>query len=95
MNITIKTPLVAFAAIILAGQPLVHAEENPLAEYLKVPGAQTTLPVTAAKEPFPFDFVTDAQEKFEQFHYQLGGDHALYYNSHLSEVLHTAHSKPN
>jgi hypothetical protein len=28
-------------------------------------------------------------------HLQMGGDHALYYNLHLSEVLYTAVSKPN
>jgi len=71
------------------------ADDNPLAKFLEVPGAQTTLPVSAAKLPFSYEFATDAQQRFENFHYQLGGDHALYYNLHLSEVLHTAHSKPN
>jgi hypothetical protein len=66
-----------------------------LAKYLEVPGATTTMPVSSAKSPFPLDFAKDARKKFEQFHYQLGGDHALYYNLHLSEVLHTAMSKPN
>jgi len=27
------------------------AQENPLAEYLAVPGAKTTLPIAVAKEP--------------------------------------------
>lgn len=70
-------------------------DENPLAKYLVVPGAKTTLPVSTVKEPFSLEFAQDAQEKFGNFHYQLGGDHALYYNLHLSEVLHTATSKPN
>ena len=71
------------------------AEENPLAKYLAVPGATVTLPVSAAKEPFPLDFVKDARARFENFHYQLGGDHALYYNGHLSELLPSGTSKPN
>jgi len=71
------------------------ADDNPLAKYLKVPGATVTLPVSAAKKPFPIDFVKDAREKFENFHYQLGGDHALYYNGHLSELLPSAVSATN
>ena len=70
-------------------------QDNPLAKYLEVPGAKTTLPVNAAKAPFSLEFTQDAQKRFENFHYQLGGDHALYYNQHLSEVLHTATSNPN
>jgi CubicO group peptidase (beta-lactamase class C family) len=61
----------------------------------KYPVQQTTLPVSEAKKPFSLEFAQDAQAKFGNFHYQLGGDHALYYNLHLSEVLHTATSKPN
>jgi hypothetical protein len=72
-----------------------NAQDNPLAKYLEVPGATTTLPVSEAKKPFSLEFAQDAQAKFGNFHYQLGGDHALYYNLHLSEVLHTATSKPN
>lgn len=71
------------------------AQDNPLAKYLAVPGAKTTLPVSFAKAPFTTDFVDDAKDRFENFHYQLGGDHALYYNLHLSELLPTAVSKPN
>jgi len=69
--------------------------ENPLAEFLEVPGATTTLPVSVAKSPFPLDFANDAREKFGNFHYQLGGDHALYYNVRLSEMLTSAVSLPN
>jgi CubicO group peptidase (beta-lactamase class C family) len=70
-------------------------EDNPLAEYLQVPGATVTLPVSAAKAPFPLDFTRAARQSFENFHYQLGGDHALYYNGHLSEMLTTSVSSPN
>jgi CubicO group peptidase (beta-lactamase class C family) len=83
------------SAICLTGPLASNAADNPLAKYLDVPGATTTLPVSSAKSPFPLEFAEDARKKFENFHYQLGGDHALYYNLHLSEVLHTAMSKPN
>ena len=73
----------------------VLAQDNPLAEFLKIPGATTTLPVDAAKKPFPFDFAKAAQSSFDNFHYQLGGDHALYYNKNLSELLPTAYSAPH
>ena len=85
----------AFTALCLTSSMVVHAEENPLAEHLEVPGARTTLPVISAKSPFSLAFVQDAQRRFENFHYQMGGDHALYYNLHMSELLHTAMSKPN
>ena len=85
----------ALAAVCLTCPLASYAADNPLAKYLEVPGAKTTLPVSSAKSPFPLEFAEDARKKFENFHYQLGGDHALYYNLHLSEVLHTAMSKPN
>lgn len=72
-----------------------YGQVNPLAKYLDVPGAKTTLPVISAKSPFSLEFAQDAQKRFENFHYQLGGDHALYYNLNLSELLNTATSKPN
>ena len=81
-------------AICLTGSMLTHAADNPLAKYLGVPGAKTTLPVSSARSPFSLDFAQDARERFGNFHYQLGGDHALYYNLHLSELLKTAVSKP-
>ena len=58
-------------------------------------GAQTTLSVAAAKQPWSFSFANAARESFDNFHYQLGGDHALYYNQNLSEMLPTAYSSPN
>jgi CubicO group peptidase (beta-lactamase class C family) len=94
-SVKFKLYYLALAAICQMGPMDLHAQENPLAKYLDVPGAQTTLPVISAKSPFSLAFVQDAQRRFENFHYQMGGDHALYYNLHLSEVLHTAVSKPN
>ena len=68
--------------------------DNPLAKFLAVPGATTTLPVSAAKDGFSADFVTDARKYFNNFHYQMGGDHALYYNLRLSEFLPAAVAAP-
>ena len=84
------------AALALSVMPLgASAQDNPLAKYLGVPGARTTLPVEAAKEPFFFEFANAARKHFDNFHYQLGGDHALYYNLNLGEFLPTAYSSPN
>ena len=69
--------------------------DNPLAEYLEVPGAKTTLPVEVAKDPFSFEFANEARSHFDNFHFQLGGDHALYYIANLGEFLPTAYSSPN
>ena len=90
--LTKKTAIFTLAVLTAVGA---SAADNPLAKYLEVPGGATTLPVSVAKAPFSLEFAQDAQQRFENFHYQLGGDHALYYNLHLSEVLHTATSKPN
>jgi CubicO group peptidase (beta-lactamase class C family) len=72
----------------------VTTQDNPLAKFLSVPGATVTLPVGAAKEGFSADFVNDARKHFDNFHYQMGGDHALYYNLRLSEFLPTAVAAP-
>lgn len=72
-----------------------NAQDSPLKKYLEVPGATVTFPISEVKNGFSFDFANDARSKFENFHYQLGGDHALYYNLHLSELLPTAVSAPN
>jgi len=85
----------ALATICLTNPLVAYAEDNTLAPYLDVPGAKTTLPVSSAKSPFSLEFVQDARKRFDNFHYQLGGDHALYYNLHMGEMLHTAMSKPN
>jgi CubicO group peptidase (beta-lactamase class C family) len=81
--------------VLLTSTFITYAQDNPLAKYLEVPGAKTTLPVSSAKVPFSLEFAQEAQKRFENFHYQLGGDHALYYNLNLSEVLPTAVSKSN
>ena len=35
---------------------------NPLERFLEVPGAKTTLPVSAAKDGFSADFVAEARK---------------------------------
>ncbi|MEW9922473.1 serine hydrolase domain-containing protein [Marimonas sp. MJW-29] len=66
-----------------------------LEDFLSVPGARATLPVSSALEPFKRDFVTDARSHFNNFHFQLGGDHTLYYLLNLPEFMQTAMSMPN
>lgn len=61
--------------------------QNPIEEALKVPGAKPVLPVSAAKKTFSNDFIAEAHKYWGNFHWQMGGDHALYYNSNLSEFL--------
>jgi CubicO group peptidase (beta-lactamase class C family) len=61
---------------------------NPVLEKaMTAPGAKVTLPVKVTKEPFDKEFVDEARENFSNFHMQLGGDHALYYTSHLTELI--------
>jgi len=90
-----QTNLFFTAIMLIVMSFTTYGQDNPLAKYLEVPGAKTTLPVSSAKSPFSLEFAQDAQQRFENFHYQLGGDHALYYNLNLSEVLPAAVSKPN
>jgi len=93
-----KALRLTFALLFISGVSFAQddgASENPLEKYLKVPGATVTFPISEAKNGFSFDFVNDARDKFENFHYQLGGDHAVYYNLHLSELLPSAVSAPN
>jgi CubicO group peptidase (beta-lactamase class C family) len=70
-------------------------QESPVEKALKVPGAQVTLPVTAAKEPFPKEFVSQAQNAFNSFHAQMGGDHTLYYLQNFSSLMRTDLVAPN
>jgi len=53
---------------------------------LAVPGAKPTLPISAGKKPFDNAFIAEARKYWSNFHMQMGGDHALYYTSHLSEL---------
>lgn len=68
--------------------------QTALEEALKVPGAKPTLPISAAKEPFDTAFIAEARTYWGNFHWQMGGDHALYYNTRLSEFVPMAVSPP-
>lgn len=69
--------------------------QNPVDAALKVEGAGIVLPVEAAKEPFTPEFVDAARANYGNWHWQMGGDHALYYNLHMNEFLTTAIASPN
>ncbi|MCW1890478.1 hypothetical protein OK016_19675 [Vibrio chagasii] len=59
--------------------------ENPVeAAKFKVEGAQVILTVKDAPKAFNFEFVNAARENFNNFHWQMGGDHSVYYNLHMS-----------
>lgn len=79
----------------LYGQVATATEENPVAAALKAEGAQVTLPVEAAKQPFSNQFVDAARDGFNNFHWQMGGDHSFYYNMHMSEFMPTAVVSPS
>jgi CubicO group peptidase (beta-lactamase class C family) len=71
------------------------AQEDVVEEALKKDGAQPTLPVAAAKKPFTPKFIDGARKAFDNFHWQMAGDHALYYNLHMSEMMETAVASPS
>ena len=83
--------------LILAGS-MVFAQNPPEIERaLQVQGARVTLPVSAAitKDVFTPEFIRGARENFNNFHFQMGGDHALYYAMHLEEFMPSTESAPN
>ena len=82
------------ALISLIGMNPAFCQES-LEQALKAPGAQVTLPVTAAKNPFPKEFVSQAQRAFNSFHAQMGGDHTLYYLQNMTSVMRTDFVVPN
>ena len=69
--------------------------ENPVEAALKIEGAQVTLPVKDAHQSFTPSFVDSARENFNNLHWQMGGDHSVYYNMHMSEFMPTALADPN
>ncbi|WP_060587100.1 serine hydrolase domain-containing protein [Aeromonas schubertii] len=74
-------------------QPAPAAEDLP--EALAAEGARVVLPVSAAKHPFSPEFIRSARAAFNNFHFQMGGDHALYYGLNLDNMLTTAEAAPN
>ncbi|WP_036816476.1 serine hydrolase [Photobacterium sanctipauli] len=93
-----KTTILAlFTASVFAGSAFADATDPAKAveAALQKEGAQVTLPVSAVIDGFSADFAKEAKASFNNFHYQMGGDHALYYNSHLNEMTATAQARPN
>lgn len=84
-NLKSRSNVKALSLAFLLSTGSVAMAQNPLDEALKVPGAKPDLPISAAKGPFDTSFIADARQYWENFHWQMGGDHALYYNTHLSE----------
>ncbi len=80
---------------VLAGASSKAVVENPVEAALKVDGARVVLPVERAKEAFTPDFVDAARTSFSNFHWQMGGDHSLYYNMNMNEFMTTAVASPN
>lgn len=82
-------------AAILLSMAACCAQANPVEEALKKQGAQPTLPVAEAKKPFSTEFVAAARASYDNLHWQMAGDHALYYNLHMSEFMATGIASPN
>ncbi|MFO1114201.1 MAG: serine hydrolase domain-containing protein [Beijerinckiaceae bacterium] len=82
------------AAAILLAPANVALAQSQVEEALKVPGAKPVLPVSAARKPFDNAFIAEARKYWGNFHWQMGGDHALYYNTHLSEFMPMAVAPP-
>ncbi|MEZ9320343.1 serine hydrolase domain-containing protein [Vibrio sp. 10N.261.49.A12] len=83
----------AVASLAMANEDKPSMQEV-LAQYLAEPGATVTMPVSAVKDGFSHEFAEAAHKGFNNFHYQMGGDHALYYNARLSELMRTAIADP-
>jgi len=90
---TLKPLALLVGTLALSTSAIVNA--NPVVEALKKDGAQVNLPVTAAKAPFSVEFVESARENFDNFHWQMGGDHALYYSKNAAEFLPSTLVSPN
>ena len=78
--------------------PAAAQETNSMIDAaLKVEGARVTLPVSAAitKDAFTPEFIRTARDNFNNFHFQMGGDHALYYAMHIAEFMPSTEAAPN
>ncbi|MEZ9330896.1 serine hydrolase domain-containing protein [Vibrio breoganii] len=91
------TTLIIAPWVLISSQAFANssAQLNPVEAALQVEGAQVTIPVKAAKQTFEPEFISAARKEFNNFHWQMGGDHSLYYNMHMSEFLPTAMAAPN
>ncbi|MGC9402285.1 serine hydrolase domain-containing protein [Vibrio genomosp. F10] len=86
----LASPVFASSSASSVEQPL-----NPVEAALKAEGAMVSLPVDAAKESFTPEFIDAARANFNNFHWQMGGDHSMYYNMHMSEFMPTALASPS
>ncbi len=73
----------------LSGTAALAQDPPEVVEALKVEGARVTLPVSVAitKDVFTPEFIRNARKNWGNFHFQMGGDHALYYAMHLGEFM--------
>ncbi|MEP2716581.1 serine hydrolase domain-containing protein [Pseudophaeobacter sp.] len=90
-----RSTLGAVFATALAFTAPATAQNAAVKEALKTPGARVTLPVETAKAPFSKDFISAAQQAFNSFHAQMGGDHTLYYLQNFASVMRTDLVAPN
>jgi len=89
-------PLSILLATLLTATPAsALTAEDDLVKALNTEGARVTLPVSVAKAPFDPVFIRQARTAFNNFHFQMGGDHALYYGLHLDNLLPTAEAAPD
>lgn len=88
----------AFLCLAVFALPAVAQQASTQIEKaLKVEGARVTLPVSEAitKDVFTPEWVDKARESWDNFHFQMGGDHALYYAMHLQEFMYSSESAPS
>lgn len=89
-------PLPLLLTALLSAQTLTaQAADDGLTQALNAEGAKVTLPVSRAKAPFDPAFIRQAKGAFNNFHLQMGGDHALYYVLNMDNLLPTAEAAPH
>ncbi|WP_194435220.1 serine hydrolase domain-containing protein [Vibrio fluminensis] len=86
---------VLIAGCVVMSNASIANDENLVSKALKVDGALVTLPIEAAKLPYSNEFIAEARQNFNNFHWQMGGDHSLYYNMHMNEFMQTALASPS
>jgi hypothetical protein len=94
MNNNVNLTITLLLALMLSAASC-FGQHFAVEKALKKEGALPALPVSAAKEPFTPGFVKAARDSFDNLHWQMAGDHALYYNLHMSEFMATGVASPN
>ncbi|MGL6312891.1 serine hydrolase domain-containing protein [Vibrio sp. WXL103] len=90
-----KVKLLAISVTLMMSSQVSANLPAAMEQQLKQPGADVTFDVERAKKPFSPEFASEAKQAFDNFHLQMGGDHAVYYNGHLTEILPSALARPN